>query len=521
MITFVAGLLVTAALAVTAAVLYSHNEKRLLGLRARELGLVIRTAVPTLQTPLVSAAELADATGGSARKFRAFAAPLVGPGRQFVSVSLWAANGPLTKPAAVVGSAPSLGLDPEQARHFMAHAKQSRQLSVTHVLPRPTPRLGYAFYIPGPGGGYIAYAENPLPSNRRSKVAENTGFSDLNYAIYLGRSTAKKDLLVSDIKHFPVSGRHASTTVPFGDSAFMLVVTPNKSLGGSFFESLPWIIVILGVMITLAASMLTERLARRRAYAERLAGVLDRVAAENREMYTQQRSIAQTLQHALLPEALPVLPGLQVSASYVPAASGIDVGGDWYDVVPCEGDRVLLVIGDVSGHGLRAATTMASLRHATLAYAAEDPTPASVLFKLSNFVNASSPDYFATVLCVLVDASGHSMSISSAGHLPPLLVDGDRGRFLEFEPDIAIGVTRDWKYRETTVAARAGASLIAFTDGLVERRAEMLDIGLERLRAAATREQLGLEQLVQRLAHELSSEEHNDDTAIVGIRWQS
>ena len=145
-------------------------------------------------------------------------------------------------------------------------------------------------------------------------------------------------------------------------------------------------------------------LARRRVYAERLAGVLDRVAAENREMYTQQRSIAQTLQHALLPEALPALPGLQVSARYVPAAAGVDVGGDWYDVVRCDGDRVLLVIGDVSGHGLRAATTMASLRHATLAYAAEDPSPASVLSKLSNFVNASSPDYFATVLCVLVDA---------------------------------------------------------------------------------------------------------------------
>jgi serine phosphatase RsbU (regulator of sigma subunit) len=414
-----------------------------------------------------------------------------------------------------------LGLDPEQARRFMKHAMKSRQLSVTSLLSRPSPRLGYAFYTPGPGGGYIAYAESPLPSNRRSRAAESTGFSDLNYALYLGRSQARKNLLVGDINHFPISGRHASTTVPFGDSAFTLVVTANKSLGGSFFNSLPWIIVILGLMITLAATMLTERLARRRAYAERLAGVLDRVAAENREMYTQQRSIAQTLQHALLPEALPVLPGLRVSASYVPAASGIDVGGDWYDVVPCDGDRVLLVIGDVSGHGLRAATTMASLRHATLAYAAEDPAPASVLFKLSNFVNSSSPDYFATVLCVLVDASGHSMSVSSAGHLPPLLLDGDGGRFLEFEPDIAIGVTRDWKYRETTVTAPARASLIAFTDGLVERRGEMLDVGLERLRAAATREQQGLEQLVQRLAHELSSDEHHDDTAIVGIRWQS
>jgi serine phosphatase RsbU (regulator of sigma subunit) len=520
-ITLIAGLLVTAALAVTARVVYNHNETRLLRLRAHELGLVIRTAVPTLQTPLAAGAELADATGGSAPKFRAFMAPLVGPAGQFASVSLWAANGPLTKPVVVIGAAPALAANAAQARHFLEHARASKQLSVTNLLTPATPRLGYAFYIPAPGGGYIAYAESPLPSNRRSKVAESTGFNDLNYALYLGRSEQKKDLLVGDIKHFPITERHASSTVPFGDSAFTLVVTANRTLGGTFFENLPWIIVILGVLISVAAAMLTERLARRRAYAERLAAVLDRVAAENREMYTQQRSIAQTLQHALLPEALPTLPGLQVSASYVPATSGIDVGGDWYDVVPCDGQRVLLVIGDVSGHGLRAATTMASLRHAALAYASEDPSPSSVLSKLSNFVNASSPDYFATVLCVLVDVPGRSMQLSSAGHLPPLLIEDGKARFPELASDIAIGVKRDWKYHETTVQVPAGSELIAFTDGLVERRGEMLDVGLDRLRNAAVRESQGLEQLVQRLAHDLSSEEHHDDTAIVGIRWQT
>jgi serine phosphatase RsbU (regulator of sigma subunit) len=521
LVTLLAGLLLTAALAVTARVTYNHNETRLLRLRALELGLVLRTVVPTLQTPLASAAELADATGGSVPKFRAFMAPLVGPAGQFASASLWPANGPLTKPVVVVGSAPSLAMNPEQARRFMAHAMQSRQLSITNLLSRPTPRLGYAFYTPGPGGGYIAYAESPLPANGRSRVAENTGFNDLNYAVFLGRSTDRKNLLVTDIPHFPISGRKASATVPFGDSAFTLLVTPNRSLGGTFFESLPWIIVLLGVSISVAAAMLTERLARRRADAERLAGVLDRVATENRQMYAQQRGIAQTLQHALLPEVLPSFPGLRVSAVYVPAASGIDVGGDWYDVVPCEGERVLLVIGDVSGHGLKAATTMASLRHATLAYATEDPRPAAVLSKLSAFVSAASQGYFATVLCVLVDVPGHRMSIASAGHLPPLLLDGDGSRFLDFEPDVAIGVSRDWKYRETTVPAPPQAALIAFTDGLVERRGELLDVGLERLQVAATRRRLDLDQLVGQLSRDLDSEEHHDDTAIVGIQWES
>ena len=159
------------------------------------------------------------------------------------------------------------------------------------------------------------------------------------------------------------------------------------------------------MLISLAAALMTDRLARRRQYAEQLTGVLDRVAAENHQLYTEQRGIAQTLQHALLPDALPEFSGLQVSARYVPAASGIDVGGDWYDVVAADDQRVLLVIGDVSGHGLHAATTMALLRHATLAYAAEEPRPATVLAKLSDFVNSEAHDYFATVLCALIDVA--------------------------------------------------------------------------------------------------------------------
>jgi serine phosphatase RsbU (regulator of sigma subunit) len=182
---------------------------------------------------------------------------------------------------------------------------------------------------------------------------------------------------------------------------------------------------------------------------------------------------------------------------------------------------VLLVIGDVSGHGLKAATTMASLRHATLAYATEDPSPAAVLSKLSDFVSAASSEYFATVLCVLVDVPGHRMSVASAGHLPPLLLDGDGSRFLDFQPDVAIGVSPGWTYRETTVPAPPQAALIAFTDGLVERRGELLDVGLERLQVAATRRRLDLDQLVGQLSRDLDSEEHRDDTAIVGIQWES
>ena len=521
LLTLATGLLITALLSVAALELYDHNETRLLKLRARELSLVLSTAVPTLQTPLASAAELADATGGNAQKFRAFMTPLVGTGRAFTSASLWPAEGSRVAPTVIVGQRPALAGRTGEARKLFAEAKQSGQLVLTELLPGATPRLGYAYSVPGAHGGYVVYAENPLPASRRSQLAESTGFGDLNYAVYLGRSRRRKDLLVTDITHFPITGRQASTVVPFGKGAFTLVVTPARSLGGTFFEDLPWLVAIVGALVSMAAAVLTERVVRRRADAERLAGVLDRVASENRQLYTQQRGIAQTLQHALLPETLPEVAGLRISASYVPAASGIDGGGDWYDVVPCGPSSALLLIGDVSGHGLRAATTMASLRHAALAYASEDSSPASVLSKLSNFVNSGSPDYFATMLCARVDVSEHRISLASAGHLPPLLIADGEARLLEFEPDVAIGVARDWQYSETEVAIPPRAILVAYTDGLVERRGELLDVGLERLRTVALQAPPELDQLVAGLVRDLPGEEHSDDTAIVGIQWRT
>jgi serine phosphatase RsbU (regulator of sigma subunit)/predicted outer membrane lipoprotein len=515
------GLLVTAAFAVISLRVYDRNEDRLLRLRAREVGSVLTAVVPSIQTPLASAAELADATGADAARFRAFMAPYVGPGRQFASASLWHLGARKLAPAAVVGTAPALAKLPTQERAFFEHAERSQRLNITGVLAAPSPSLGFEFSTPGVRHGWAVYAENPLPKDRRSTLARNSAFSDLNYALYLGHSRRQADLLVTSLHRFPVKGRQASAVVPFGDSAFTLIVTPNGPLGGAFFESLPWIIVAVGVVISLAAALLTDRLARRRQHAERLSAVLDRVAAENHQLYTEQRGIAQTLQHALLPDALPRFAGLSVSARYIPAASGIDVGGDWYDVVTTGDGRALLVIGDVSGHGLHSATTMALLRHATLAYAAEDWRPAAVLAKLSDFVNSEDHDYFATVLCALIDVEAHSLTVASAGHIAPLLINGDESEFVKLKVNVPIGVMRDAGYEEATVPVAPTSTLVAFTDGLVERRTEVLDSGLARLRETATGQRLAPDDLVEVLTRDLASKDHNDDTAIVVIQWES
>lgn len=521
-VAFFLGLLVTAAFSLTSLWLYDRNENRLLRLRAREVGSVLTAVVPSIQTPLASAAELADATGGNQRRFRAFMAPYVGPGRQFASVSLWRLGSSRLAPTAVVGSPPVLASLPAQERKFFAHAERSPRLNITGVLTAPSPSLGFEFSTPGTQHGFAVYGESPLPKDRRSTLARDSAFSDLNYALYLGHSRRQADLMVTSLHRFPIRGRHASQVVPFGDSAFTLVVTPNGPLGGRPFASLPWIIIIVGVLISLAAALMTDRLARRRQHAERLTGVLDRVAAENHQLYTEQRGIAQTLQHALLPDVLPEFGGLQVSARYIPAASGIDVGGDWYDVVAADNGRLLLVIGDVSGHGLHSATTMALLRHAALAYAAEECRPATVLAKLSDFVNSDDHDYFATVLCALIDVQAHSLTIASAGHIAPLLIDSDRGEYVKVNVNVPIGVTRDFDYQETTVSVPAKSTLVAFTDGLVERRTEILDTGLARLRdTATTGQRLAPDDLVEMITRDLASKDHNDDTAIVVIQWET
>ena len=155
------------------------------------------------------------------------------------------------------------------------------------------------------------------------------------------------------------------------------------------------------------------------------------IADENRRLYSEQRSIAQTLQHALLPERLPKIRGVETSARYEAGVEGVDIGGDWYDLIALDDHRLLLVVGDVSGRGVRAAATMASLRYAIHAYAAQNDPPATILTKLSKLVNVGATGQLATILCALIDVEAHELTVTSAGHLPPLLISDGTGTFIQ------------------------------------------------------------------------------------------
>jgi serine phosphatase RsbU (regulator of sigma subunit) len=345
--------------------------------------------------------------------------------------------------------------------------------------------------------------------------------SGLNYALYLGPSAQSSNLLLASVTRVPLQGRTASNTVPFGDMALTLVVSPRGVLSGSLPRALPWIIAIGGILLALGAGLVTYRLIDRRQRAEELADQLEQTAGENRRLYAEQHDIAQTLQHALLPSALPRVDGIESSALYKAGERGVEIGGDWYDLIDVGEGKLLLVVGDVSGRGLPAATTMASLRYAIQAYAVQNDPPPVILTKLSRLVSVADGGQLATVLCVLIDVEGRHLTFSNAGHLPPLLLSNGCGDYLESQIGLPIGVEADAIYSSTTVAVPPQATVLAFTDGLVERRGESLDASLARLREMANADGTPLPELLDDLVADLHDQPSEDDSAILGLRWTS
>jgi serine phosphatase RsbU (regulator of sigma subunit)/anti-sigma regulatory factor (Ser/Thr protein kinase) len=203
---------------------------------------------------------------------------------------------------------------------------------------------------------------------------------------------------------------------------------------------------------------------------------------------SEQRSVTQIIQRTLLPDALPQVPGLRFSAKYLPAGSGVRIGGDWYDVFSLTDGRLTFVIGDVVGRGVLAATVMAEIRTALRAYSMEGHDLTKVLALLNDLLISMGRDRSATAAILELDLERGELEAVSAGHLPALLIDPDgRSRFLEAAHGLPLGISRGGQYERERYAFPLGSVLLLYTDGLVERRGEALDAGLERLRAAATR----------------------------------
>jgi len=237
-------------------------------------------------------------------------------------------------------------------------------------------------------------------------------------------------------------------------------------------------------------------------------------ALANALRFEQEREVAEQLQHAMLTE-LPTGPGADCAARYLPAVIGLNVGGDWYDAYHRPDGTLVLAVGDVAGHGLAAATLMGQLRTAMRAYAMDLADPGEVLTRLHALIRHLDPDHCATAVLAMVAPDG-GMSLATAGHPPPLLRDTDGTvRRLEYQGPM-LGLPVDHTFVARTVPLRPGATLLFYTDGLIERRDAIIDEGIDQLAAAFAIASGGPERIADTVCEVmLASSSREDDTCLL------
>jgi PAS domain S-box-containing protein len=238
-----------------------------------------------------------------------------------------------------------------------------------------------------------------------------------------------------------------------------------------------------------------------------------------RVVYEREHHVAETLQRSLLPERLPRIDGVELAARYIPAGTGAGVGGDWYDAIELRDGRVAVVVGDVVGHGLRAAAVMGQLRNACRAYALVETSPAEVVARLNRLVTTDEQEVMATVLYLVLDRETGEVVYTSAGHPPPVVVSADGASFLDGGRSVPVGAVESAVFREATAVLPEEATLFLYTDGLVERRDVALDDRLAQLRAAASAAGGDLPDVCEQvLLGVLGTQAPLDDVALLAVR---
>lgn len=503
----VIGLVITGLLTWAAWTANDSSNASLLDLQTRQTASALSAAIPGIESQLADAVTVAIDTG-SPTTFKKFISNNVGRSN-LTTVSLWQRSGTGTTLLATVGSDPQVVAD-GQAAAFFATVEPSPMIQVTRILPGSPPKLGFAEYPPGKSS-YIVYAESPLPADKRLTIPKGSPYSQLNFALYLGSHTDNTSLMESSVPT-PVKGQHSTVSVPFGNTSITLVASPRTTLTPSVSQALPWIALGLGLALSLASALIAENLSRRRRQAEDM-------NSELASLYSAQRSIAETLQHSLLPEQLPQISGMEIAARYWPGAQGVDVGGDWYDVVQVDRDRFVFIVGDVSGRGVKAASVMASLRFACRGFALEGHRPAEILGNLTKMLDFGDDAHFATVLCGLVDVGRHEVTLANAGHLPPVLRANGSTTVLDAPPVAPIGVATAAPAETQAIRVPDGSLLLIYTDGLVERRGKSLDESIDRLRSSLLQDSPSVDALMGSIIADLTDGSPDDDVAVLGLKW--
>ncbi|MHC3473435.1 SpoIIE family protein phosphatase [Streptomyces sp. 7R007] len=307
-------------------------------------------------------------------------------------------------------------------------------------------------------------------------------------------------------------GEDGEFTVPGGQRAILAPLRGRRRvIGAALFLRRPERIAFEPDDLLVAAQLATHS-----------ALGIDKAVLYGREAY-----IADELQRTMLPETLPRPTGVRLASRYLPAAETARVGGDWYDAIPLPGSRVALVVGDVMGHSMTSAAIMGQLRTTAQTLAGLDLPPQEVLHHLDEQAQRLGTDRMATCLYAVYDPVSHRITIANAGHPPPVLLHlGGRAEVLRVPPGAPIGVG-GVDFEAVELDAPAGATLLLYTDGLVESRLRDVWTGIEQLREklAATAQLTGpdhpppLEALCDEVLDMLGPGDRDDDIALLAARF--
>ncbi len=251
-------------------------------------------------------------------------------------------------------------------------------------------------------------------------------------------------------------------------------------------------------------------------------GRLARSLAETTQRADRERANALVLQRGILPPSPPHVPGASVAVRYVPGAAEMEVGGDWYDVMQLPSGDIGAAIGDVVGHDLEAAVRMGQARSALRAYATEGHAPAAVMERLNRLVAQTDADFTGTCCYLQFNPSRNTATLVSAGHPPPLLIAPDGSpHLIALDTNLPLGVEDNTTFSATTIVMPPGATLMLYTDGLVESRTLPLDVGLHRLTQIPPEIARGdLEDLAEYFLAQVPSTQPADDTTLLLLRHQ-
>jgi Stage II sporulation protein E (SpoIIE) len=512
------GAVLTSALTWTSWTLDRRNEHNLVRVQTKQAAAVLRAEILGLSNPLSAALRIQLATDGNAEHFDKSLRALTGPDKVFVRTAVVDYDGDELRVVRSLGATEEMA--PARLQLFLMRALNSKTFVVDSTLPDRIGRVAYAVADPD-DPRYVVYAERAIPPNRLVPVENSPAFSNLDFATYLGRESTRAALATTDmpLEQLPLSGDTATEHIPFGDRELTLVARASTHLGGEFGWQLPWILLASGSALTLVTAVTTARFVRRGMDAERDARTITGLYARLDRLYGEQRSIAETLQHALLPHTNPEIPGLRIASRYVAGARGVDIGGDWYSVIGVDDERFGFVVGDVSGRGVSAATVMARLRFTMRAYLLEGHPPEAVLAMSNRQLDLAEDGHFATVLVGVANRTTREVVLANAGHPEPLVVADGAARYVTTEVGPPLGVVDEIRYTATTITMTPGSLLLAFTDGLVERREESIDDGLRRLADAATADAPSLEDYVTGVVGTLTNHASEDDLAVLALRW--